>query len=657
MHLPMRRKQASQLAVVLGYVLVASAFTWPLPVQLGTHLTGDPGGDTSVYLWNQWVFHKEFLRGNNPFGTELILSLTERIDLSQHNYTVFLNLLALPLISWFGVVTSFNLVYLFTSILTSLMTYGLARAVFTVTRVEAFFVGAVFAWSPVLVARSTGHFSLAAAAPLPAFIWALVRAEQNRTPGNAALVGLCMAWAALCDAYYGVYCVMITVLYGATIAVRVTRATEPAPRRAWVWLLDVLIVCFGGLVAGLTLGRGGDFEILGIVVHVRSLYNPVLILTVLVTARLMIWWRPQLSRIPDFGPMPIKTVLVGIIACVGPLSPVLYGTVERIVDGRFVSPRIFWRSSPRGVDLLALITPNPNHPVMRSLLGDGQGSAPTLFVEYTASFSLVAIAVVVAGIWLARFRPKASWWWITIGFALLALGPFIYVAGANTHIPGPWALLRYVTPMSLARTPTRFAIVSALGLSMLMAGALAAIGTKWPQRRRAITALVAVLLAIELWPAPRTLYSAAISPIYDTIAADPRDVRVLTLPFGIRDGVSSIGNFRPRSQFNQTRHTKPLIGGYLSRISPRQVEQTRNGRPTLVILMKLSEPQPLTDDDLRVLRERGAGFMARTGLGYVVIDRRFVSKESVAAVIEAWTLKELQRDQHLTLYRPADDGR
>ncbi len=647
----MRREHASQLAVVLGYVLVASAFTWPLLLNLGTHLTGDPGGDTSVYVWNQWVFHQEALKGHNPFGTEQILSLTERVDLSQHNYTVFLNLLAFPLISLVGVVASFNLVYLIMSVLTSLMTYGLARATTSATRVEAFLAGVAFAWSPVLIARSTGHFSLAAAAPLPAFIWALVHAEKHRTVGSASLVGLCMAWAALCDPYYGVYCVMITVVYVATIAVRVTRAVTPAPRRPWVWLLDVLIVCFAGLVAALVLGRGGDFEVLGIAVHVRSLYNPVLILTVLVVARLFVWWRPRLSRISEFGPLPINAVLVGLLACVGPLSPVLFGTVERIADGRFVSPKIFWRSSPRGVDLLSFFTPNPNHPVMRLLFGDEQLTAPTRFVEYTASFSLVAIVVVAAAIWLATYRPKAGWWWITAGFTLLALGPFIYIAGANTHIPGPWALFRYITPMSLARTPTRFAIVAALGLAMLLAGALAALGTKWPQRRRAITALVAVLLAIELWPAPRTLYSAAVSRVYTTIAHDPRDVRVLSLPFGVRDGVSSIGNFRPRSQFNQTVHEKRLIGGYLSRISPRRTERMRSEYPTLAILMKLSEPRPLTAEDLSTLSARGARFVSGTRLGYVVIDRRFVTQASADAVIDAWQLEEVERDEHLTLYR------
>jgi hypothetical protein len=653
----MRRVRASQLAVVLGYVLVACAFTWPLPIQLGSHLTGEPGGDTSAYVWNQWVFHKEALNGHNPFRTDRILSLTGRIDLSQHNYTVFLNVLALPLISTLGVIASFNLVYLAMCVLTALMTYGLVRRATAATRFEAFLAGIVFAWSPVLVARSTGHFSLAAAAPLPAFMWALINAERDRSTKNAVLVGLCMAWAALCDAYFGVYCLMITGLYVAATMLRITRAPTPAGRRPWLWLLDILIVCVGGLVGGLMVGLGGEFSVFGIAIRARSLYTPVLVLTLLIAARLMLWWRPRVTRMPDLGPLPLKAVLVGMLAFIGPLAPVIYGTVERIADGRFVSPKVFWRSSPRGADLLSFFTPNPNHPVMRAVFSDLQTTAPTMFVEYTASLSLVALAVVITAFAVATFRPRAGWLWLTIGFALLALGPFVYVAGHNTFVPGPWALLRYVTPIGLARMPSRFAIVASVGVAVLFAGSLAAIGARWPERRRAIVAMVAVLLAIELWPAPRTLYSAEISRVYDTIARDPRPVRVLSLPFGVRDGVSSAGNFRPRSQFNQTRHEKALIGGYLSRISPHRTEQMRIDYPTLAILMKMSEAMPLSDTERATLVERGDRFVSGTDLGYVVIDARLVSESSRQAVIEAWHLEELERDQVLTLYRPAATAR
>ena len=647
----MRRAYASQLAVVLGYVLAASAFTWPLPLHLGTHFTGDPGGDTGVYVWNQWVFHQEVIEGRNPLATEKILALTSRVDLTQHNYTPFLNMLALPLLSWLGIVTSFNVVFLFVSVLNALFAYGLIRSATSASRQEAFLGGLLFGWAPAMVARTTGHFSLAAAAALPAFLWCLIKAERSRTVRDAALVGLCMAWAALSDAYYGVYCLMIAILYIASTFVRVTRNAPATHSRPWIWVIDVLIVCLAGLIVGLAVGRGGEFTVLGVAVRVRSLYNPVLALTVLVLLRAFLWWRPHFE-LPTLGPSPIKVTLVAALACAGPLAPVLYGLGDRIAEGRFVSPEIFWRSSPRGVDLLSFVTPNPLHPIARWLGEDPQALRPTVFVEYTASLSLVALAVIAIAIWRAGYRPRKGWVVVTIGFALLALGPFIYIAGVNTHVPGPWALLRYAPGFGLTRMPGRFTIVALLGFAVLMAGALAAIGERWPRRRRIIGAIAGVLLVFELWPAPRTLYSAAISPIYDRIAADPRPVRVLVLPFGVRDGVWETGNFRPRSQYNQIRHGKPLIGGYLSRISKKRVERMRRDYPTLDALIKLSERTPLDPTVQAVLDEGGGRLIADASVGYVVVDERFVTADRVQMVVRAFRLRELQRDGHLTLYAP-----
>jgi hypothetical protein len=648
----MRRAAASQAAVVLGYVLAALAFTWPLPLHLGTHFTGDPGGDTGVYVWNQWVFHQELTTGHNPLATEKILSLTSRVDLTQHNYTAFLNLLALPLISALGSVTSFNVVFLFVTVLNALAAYGLIRRATGANRFECFLGGLVFGWAPAMIARTTGHFSLVAAAALPAFLWALVNAERSRSAPHAILVGLCMAWAALSDAYYGVYCLMIAIFYVAATLLRVTRAAEPA-RRPWVWLLDVLIVCLGGLIGGLLLGRGGEFTLLGIPVHIRSLYNPVLILTTLVLIRLVLWWRPHFE-LPTLGPSPVKALLIAALACAGPLAPVLYGLGERISEGRFVSPEIFWRSSPRGVDLLSFITPNPLHPIMRWFTADPQVARPTHFVEYTSSLSLVAIALVVFSMWKVRYRPHAGWLIITIGFALLALGPFIHVAGSNTFVPGPWAFLRYAPGFGLARMPSRFTIVALLGLAVLMVGALAAIGERWPHRRRLIGTVVACVLVFELWPSPRTLYSAEISPIYDRVAADARPVRVLVLPFGVRDGVWETGNFRPRTQYNQTRHGKALIGGYLSRISRRRVERMREQYPTLNALIKLSENKPLDASVQTILNERGDRLVTQGNIGYVVIDERFIPPDRAALVIQAFKLRQVERDRHLVLYTPEE---
>lgn len=641
-----------RIGVALGYVAIAVAFTWPLPLYLGSRLTGDPGGDTGVYVWNQWVFQHETASGSNPLTTQQIFSLSQRVDLSQHNYTAFLNLLALPLIPVVGVVASFNLVMLIATVLTAMCTYALARLAFPVTRVEAFVAGLAFAWSPVLVARTTGHFSLVAAAPLAAFLYFLVRADRSHSTQDAVLAGLAMAWAAFCDAYFAVFCLMMAGLYIAAKVVHVSRR-DHASRIPWIWLLDVLVLTVGGLVVGLALGRGGRLDLWGIPISIRGLYTPVLVLTVLVLARLAVMFRASLDGIAQQS-WVLKFALIAGVACAGPLSPVLYGLGQRIADGRFVNPPILWRSSPRGVDLLAFLHPNPNHLLSRLLIADGQAAAPTAFVEYTAAFSLVAVAVIAIAVVYASFRPNQSWWWLTLGFTALALGPFVIVAGVTTHVPGPWALLRYVPIVSAARTPTRFAIVAALGVAVLLAGALAAIGARWPHRRRAIGWSVLVLVCLELVPAPRTLYSAEFSPIYDRIASDPRPVRVLNLPFGVRDGVSSTGNFSARSQFNQTRHQKPLIGGYLSRVSRRRLTSMQRDYPVLASLMRMSEGRQIDSEEAQRLVSDGPAFVAQSALGYVVIDHSLASPQLVSVALDAFRLELLERDGPLALYRPRD---
>ncbi len=78
----------------------------------------------------------------------------------------------------------------------------------------------------------------------------------------------------------------------------------------------------------------------------------------------------------------------------------------------------------------------------------------------------------------------------------------------------------------------------------------------------------AIALAIELMPAPRALYSAEVPEVYKLITATTDEAgRVLELPTGMRDGTSSIGRFNPASQYFQTRHHRPMIGGYVSRVS------------------------------------------------------------------------------------------
>jgi hypothetical protein len=463
--------------------------------------------------------------------------------------------------------------------------------------------------------------------------------------------GLAVAWAAFCDVYYAVFCLAIAAGYVCLTLLRI-RVSPRTRRTPWTWAFDVLLLVMAGLVVGLLFGRGGRFEVFGIGVSVRGLYTPVALMTMLVLLRVAFHLRPVMGARPARLPSLLRFALIAALACAIPLGPVIVDVAAHVLDGQPLAPPTSWRSSPRGLDLLAWFHPNPNHPLSRAWLGDGLATAPTVFVEYTAALSAVALAVVGLALWCAGFRPRAGWLWLTGGFAAMALGPFVHVAGVNTHVPGPWALLRYVPILGAARTPTRFSVVVALGLAVLLAGALVALGRRWPAQRRMIIAVASALLVFELWPAPRPLYPATIPEVYSIIARDPNPVRVLELPIGFRDGTLSVGDFTARSQFHQTRHGKPLIGGYLSRISRREIAELRATRPTLDALLTLSEGTRLTPEHAEAIIARGPGFIERAQVGYVVIDHSRASAELVRIAHAAFGLESVAESPPYVLYRP-----
>jgi hypothetical protein len=646
------RQSACALA---AFVLVAVLQSWPLPVRLFTHLTGQPSGDTGVYVWNTWVFRHELIEGHrSPFYTDRIFSLDDRADLSLHNYTVFADVLALPLQPVLGVVGAFNVIYLLNIALCGFGMFLLARRL-TGRVVESWLAGFAFACSAFLVARSTAHFSLVAAAPLPFFVYWFDRAWDSQRRRDAIATGATIAWAAFCDPYYGVYCLMLGVALaaGRLVAVKPAAMTAPARGRGHLRVvLDVMIVALAVLIAGIHLAGRGSIRVASISISMRTLYTPVLILTALVVVRLLLTIRARLAWVPAPAPaQSLRAAAAALLVAVVLLSPTIYAVTVRVAQGRMVSTPVMWRSSAPGVDLVSFVLPNPNHALAPAAMTAWLAAKPNRFEDQVASLSLVGLLVIGLACWHAKYRPSRFWLAITIGFGLLALGPFVQIAGINTYIPTPWTLLRYVPLIGAARMPSRFAIVALLGFCVLLAFAVAALTRRYPERRRLILGAVGFALAFELLPVPRTLYSAEIPPIYRTIAADPRPVRVLELPFGIRDGLSSIGDFSASSQFYQTAHGKPLVGGYLSRISSRRGDRLRR-RPVRGALIALSERRDLDDRAAARARRAAGEFIEQGRVGYVVIDTSRTTPQLRDFAIALFDLQRIETAGVFELYVP-----
>jgi hypothetical protein len=404
----------------------------------------------------------------------------------------------------------------------------------------------------------------------------------------------------------------------------------------------------GGLIVGIIVRGGGRFEWRGIHISMTQLYTPVLLFTLLVGARLWISFRSRiLWCLPAFP--PIRVMVVSGIVCVGVLSPVLGAMGSRFGERQWITPSVMWRSSAPGLDLLALVVPNPLHPLFGRLFAPALSTMPNGFVENVGSIPWVLMATLGLAMVYAGARLPRYWIAFSAFFALIALGPFIRVAGSMTYIPTPWALLRYLPIVSAARMPTRLVVLAMFGLAVLLAYALRDLRVRVPHTRL-VTIAIAALLIFELLPAPRTLHTAAIPSIFDTVAADPRPIKVLTLPFGLRDGMSSIGNTTAASQFYQTRHEKQILGGYISRLPRQGVADYRRMRVTRA-LIDLSEGRSLSAEQRASAIERAHQLLRAWNLGYVVVNTDRAGEELIQFAKEAFDLTFVAADGSFQLYR------
>lgn len=644
---PASRTRRWSAGLVFGaYLLLAFAAAWPLSANLTGLLPGEPGSDTGVYVWNLWTFRHQLLaHGSSPLWTDHVLQPGPPVDLALHNYTIFQNTLGLPLVSWFGLVGAFNVVWIAMQALSGLAVFLLARR-FTSRDGVAFLAGVLFAFSPTMIARSTAHQSLVAAAPLAFFLLFVLRAADTRTLRDAAFAGVCAAWAGICDAYYGVYCVPMLLGVGIAYATEFDRReTRPSSNRLATLITAMMLLPIAIIIVILVTG-GGRVDLFGLTIRARTIYTPMLALTVLVIIRMVLAMRARgrwrVTARPDRR--RLAQVLVGSLVCVALLSPLIHTARQRIRGGGVLQDRVLWRSSPPGVDLLWFFVPNPNHPLAPDAFRAVVTTRPDSYPENVASLPWAAMASLAVAFW-RRHRAPRLLTVLALLFGLLALGPFVTIAGGNTSIPGPWSVLRYLPVLGAARTPTRFAIPFLLAFALLFAWALDRIG-----RRRAIVAAIGAALAFELLPVPRLAASAGVPRIYETIAADPEDVSVLEIPFGIWDGTSQTGFPNIAAVYFQTRHQKRVAGGYLSRVPRRRVREQMS-YPTLRLIARLSERAAAGPNVWEAARADAEYFVQHARVRYVVVDPRLASPELRRTVVDVLKLRLVQAEDGLELYR------
>jgi len=282
-------------------------------------------------------------------------------------------------------------------------------------------------------------------------------------------------------------------------------------------------------------------------------------------------------------------------------------------------------------DLLAFFIPSEFHPLWGKWVGKIAGHFTASLSERTVSFGYAPLILALMA-WKAKERVSL-WLIVGLSFVLLALGPYLHIMGKTIPLPLPYAFLRPIPIVAMARSVSRFSLMATLSLAMM-----AALGAKTMGSR--LLLLFMALILLEYWPSPYPFSPPDTPNFYQKLAQEPGQFAILNLPMNWD---------RPRYLLYQTVHGKPLVSGYISRDDPR----------TLVERMPvLQHFRNLGEDIIKVdLAEVTPSVMAYLGVKYVVLDFYQMPggeerEKTVALAMEMFGKSEpIYKDERLVVYR------
>jgi hypothetical protein len=497
-------------AVLALYGLLAIVFTYPLLFNMST---GAPAGEAWTYdgfsmLWNLWWFKHALLDLNaNPFDANSIFApLGESLYL--HSYTVFSDVVALPLLAWLSPLTTSNLILIGSLALSGFGMHLLAKYLVGSDAV-ALAASVVYMLSTSrFVFLAMGHYNFFTTEWLPFYLLYLLKALRRPTRHAIFMAAFFLVLALLVELSLGVMLVLLTCLYWGLQ--RFVSSPVAAGRSRFTITFTMLAIF--GLAALLSSPY--------LLPTARESFDP--------------------KYIPQYwGGAPVLSADVVGLFTPSSLSTFLGSHdwprewLEALQDrGRFAGVNTFFL----GYGMVAL-----------ALLGAA--------VERRARIWLwLALALVV----------------LSLGPLLHINGRSVFdLDGMQITAGLPYILLHYIPLLNGLRAPERFSIPATMVLAILVAYATAWATRAAARRGRPVTAAVLVLTiaaaVFEHLALPVPIASATVPAVYERIAREPGDFTLLDIPLGWRSGFGPLGTENTQFQYYQTAHGKRLISGFAAR--------------------------------------------------------------------------------------------
>jgi hypothetical protein len=257
------------------------------------------------------------------------------------------------------------------------------------------------------------------------------------------------------------------------------------------------------------------------------------------------------ARVFAWGMSPI---IVWVLA----LAPALTSLATRADDGMWDMRQVQYE---RSADLVDVFLPSPVNPWWGPAVRAWRNQIYPDASIWNVALGWVALSLGTLG--ALAFRRRA-WRWALLALAclLLALGPQLKIAGWNTGLPLPYALIQDLPGIRAGQRPNHMAVMVSLCLAVLVAyGVQAGRQTRLFRgaRRRAWIAaavLIAAVAGIDGYAGPHPIVERRIHPFYATLP--PPDGVLMPLPLYININ-------RSENLTAQMGHRWPIVGGYVAR--------------------------------------------------------------------------------------------
>jgi hypothetical protein len=597
---------------VAFFAVLACAFSYPLVLNLPTHVPGPPG-DNFAFVWNFWWFRHALASGTPLFECSHLFA-PMGVSLVLDTHMALQSMTGATILAKTSIVTAHNVVLLAGLALNGIATYALAYA--QVRRaMPAVLAGVIFSTCAYIGLHFLGHFNLVHAWVLPAAALAWMRFVDRPSMISALTVAVAFAVLLYSDYYYFVFALLFAVIWFVATEWHIAMTFGASKHTAAEWILLALMGTIAVAIAIILATGGVDLHVAGSRLSIRGVRNPTTALWVLFLAWLWLRSRFVVRRRSDPRLGGVIRNLGWAAAAGAVLAlPLATAAASLVSAGDYVAPMHRWRSNPGGIDMLALVAGNPMHAIYGGVTTRLFDTLRIGLIDQAAWIGLVPIIVVLS---MTRARPRLQFEyrpWVIVGlfFFVWSAGPFLQVAGRATGIMLPQFFARFVPLLSNARIPGRGFVMVMLAAAVLCAFAVAEL--RWRPNR--IGALIGLAFIDGLVaPFPLSPIPAA-SRIEQFLATDPRPGSVMTIPTGYQDGFAEVGRFDASTLLHQIHHQRPIVGGYVSRV-PERIKRIYQDRAAIAQSIALSSP----DATSGALPGDFDDALAEDGIAFVVVDR------------------------------------